>query len=309
MAFGVPVTSMSGVPVTTMPGVPVTSMPSVPVTSMPTIQTHMAPATYHAMPVSPVTYMAPSPATYVAPAAVHAGVTYHHGGVQQPGGVSVPFATIGMGPQMAAIDARLLQNGHVIHEAAITREDLIAQGRLIEDPQREQALIQHAQAMPGAMASAHAVLTNVFEHHDPATHDQFAHGQHQQQHEQLPPQTLEVSILEAHGLAHLNFTGDNMYTVAEIPRGMLHHSPKIETQVQKGTLDPVWNELHDLEGWVPGEPLVFTVYDEGMVGSKTEGKAQLNSEDFYPQGFEGPLALEGLQDATIIVRVVPVPLQ
>eukprot|EP00928_Gymnodinium_smaydae_P046234 TRINITY_DN307_c0_g2_i1.p1 TRINITY_DN307_c0_g2~~TRINITY_DN307_c0_g2_i1.p1 ORF type:complete len:305 (+),score=77.45 TRINITY_DN307_c0_g2_i1:61-975(+) len=302
MAYGVPVRSMPGVPVTTMSGVPVTSMPHVPVTSMPTIQTHMAaPATY-AMPVSPVTYMAP--------AAVHPGIVYHHGGVHQPGGVSTPFATIGMGPQAAAIDARLLQGGQVIHEAAITREELLHQGRLVEDPQREHALIQQAQSIPGAMASPHAVLTNVYDHYDQqaavAAHGQDAHAQ---QHEQLPPQTLEVSILEAHGLSHLNFTGDNMYTHVQIPRGMLHHSPSLETQRQQNTLDPVWNELHDLEGWVPGEPLVFTVYDEGMVGSKKEGKAQLNSEDFYPQGFEGPLALEGLQDATLIVRVVPVPLQ
>jgi len=70
-------------------------------------------------------------------------------------------------------------------------------------------------------------------------------------------------------------------------------------------LNPVWNETHELEPWHQGEPLEFTVYDKGLIGSKTEGKATLPAEMFFnnPNGFYGPIPISGLPHALLMVGV------
>merc|ERR1712079_250787 len=111
------------------------------------------------------------------------------------------------------------------------------------------------------------------------------------------PQRLAVSILQAHGLKHMNnFTGDNPYVTCEVK----HVDPtadttRVETKsVSEGdTLNPFWGETHNLEPWFAGEPLEFTISDEGLVASKTEGKFVLPSDVFFPQGFSGMVAISG----------------
>merc|ERR1712050_38454 len=71
-------------------------------------------------------------------------------------------------------------------------------------------------------------------------------------------------------------------------------------------LNPVWNECHVIEGFFPGDSLEFTVHDQGLAGSKTEGKSYIDTEHFYTEaGFEGDLPIEGLQHATLSVRIRP----
>jgi len=123
------------------------------------------------------------------------------------------------------------------------------------------------------------------------------------------PQRLGVSILQAHGLKHMNhFTGDNPYVVCEVK----HLDPaaemtRVETKpVEEGdTLNPFWGETHNVQPWCVGESLEFTVYDKGLMGSKTEGKAVLPSELFFPQGFSGMVALSGLPNALLHIIVRP----
>jgi len=119
---------------------------------------------------------------------------------------------------------------------------------------------------------------------------------------------LAVSIIQAQGLKHMNnFTGDHPYVVCEVK----HAAPrerrtKVETKpVTMGdTLNPLWNETHELEPWHPGEPLEFSVYDKGLLGSKTEGKATLPGELFsQPNGFSGTLPIAGLSHALLYVAV------
>merc|ERR1711933_61239 len=45
------------------------------------------------------------------------------------------------------------------------------------------------------------------------------------------------------------------------------------------------------------------ILDKGLLGSKTEGKAELPSEIFYPHGFNGPLPISGLPEAFLEVAV------
>jgi len=123
------------------------------------------------------------------------------------------------------------------------------------------------------------------------------------------PQRLGVSILQAHGLNHMNnFTGDNPYVTCEVK----HLDPaaemtRVETEaVAEGdTSNPFWGETHTVEPWFAGESLEFTVYDKGLVASKTEGKAVLPPDLFFPQGFSGMIAISGLPHALLHVIVRP----
>merc|ERR1712190_62121 len=83
---------------------------------------------------------------------------------------------------------------------------------------------------------------------------------------------------------------------------------KVETTpVTEGdTLNPFWGETHVSEPWHEGEPLEFSVYDKGLIGSKTEGKVVLGPEMFFPNGFSGMLSISGLPHAMlhVIVRLL-----
>jgi len=122
-------------------------------------------------------------------------------------------------------------------------------------------------------------------------------------------QKLVVHVIQAEGLHHMNhFTGDHPYCVCEVKHVEPHATrTKAETkQVMEGdAINPIWNETLELEHWQPGEALEFTIYDKGLIGSKTEGKAMLPSEFFYPNGFRGMISIIGLPDARLRVEVPP----
>merc|ERR1719150_3399999 len=82
---------------------------------------------------------------------------------------------------------------------------------------------------------------------------------------------------------------------------------RVETKsVAEGdTLNPFWGETHHVEPWCVGESLEFTVYDKGLVASKTEGKVVVPSDLFFPQGFSGMVAISGLPDALLHIIVRP----
>ena len=124
-----------------------------------------------------------------------------------------------------------------------------------------------------------------------------------------PSQKLVVNIIQAEGLQHMNhFTGDHPYVVCEVQR-LDPSLPKIKAEtkpVKEGdTSNPAWNETLELEPWVPGEALTFTVYDKGLLGSKTEGRALLPSEFFYPNAFNGWVNIIGLTDAKLRLEISP----
>jgi len=60
-----------------------------------------------------------------------------------------------------------------------------------------------------------------------------------------------------------------------------------------------------MEPWCDGESLEFTVYDEGLIASKTEGKVVLPSDLFFPQGFRGMVAISGMPHALLHLIVRP----
>lgn len=121
-------------------------------------------------------------------------------------------------------------------------------------------------------------------------------------------ETLEVSILHARNLQHMNMVGDHWYVVCEAkrPPGFPHgKTTKCTTQHIAKTPDPAWNELHHMEHWHHGDDLEFIVYDKGLLNSKTQGKCKLSHTNFYPNGWEGEIPLDCGHGAVLGVRVVP----
>jgi len=177
-----------------------------------------------------------------------------------------------------------------------------------------------AMPMTHQAATCADVPASTYEAPAPAASSQFstayAAGTYQSQGMAMPsmvqtsgPEQLSVSILQAHGLKHMNhFTGDHPYVTCQV-RHLDEHTElvKVETKpVTEGdTLNPFWGETHTLGPWSPGEALEFTVYDKGLVGAKTEGKVVVTPEFFYPQGFSGMLAISGLPHATLHVIIRP----
>jgi len=122
------------------------------------------------------------------------------------------------------------------------------------------------------------------------------------------PQKLAVSILQAHGLQHMNhFTGDHPYVTCEVKGADGHSHSKVATKpVTEGdATNPFWGETLTVDPWNLGENLEFSVYDKGLIGSKTEGKVVLPHELFYPAGFSGMLIISGLPHALLHVIVRP----
>eukprot|EP00929_Paragymnodinium_shiwhaense_P067335 TRINITY_DN338_c1_g1_i1.p1 TRINITY_DN338_c1_g1~~TRINITY_DN338_c1_g1_i1.p1 ORF type:complete len:808 (-),score=168.26 TRINITY_DN338_c1_g1_i1:134-2557(-) len=118
---------------------------------------------------------------------------------------------------------------------------------------------------------------------------------------------LAVSIVGATGLQAKNFVGNNMKCSCVVKHRRYMAKPaKFETAALGNSLNPVWNETHELQ-WRIGEPLEFTVYDQGMLASKLEGTVVVPSEVFYPQGFAGEVPLEGVPNAKLQISVLPSP--
>jgi len=119
---------------------------------------------------------------------------------------------------------------------------------------------------------------------------------------------VAVSILQAQGLKHMNhFTGDNVYAVCEVRRSRPHgESLKMTTKsVTENAENPFWGETQEIEPFFNGDSLEFTVYDKGLVGAKTEGKAVLPAEMVYPNGYSGWIQLSGSEQSLLHVIVRP----
>lgn len=109
-------------------------------------------------------------------------------------------------------------------------------------------------------------------------------------------QRLGVALIGARGLRNADnckIIGEGVsdpYCVCEIP-GKPHS--KIKTHVAMDTLDPVWDYEADVLDFAEGDSLRFSVYDydRGEEFGDLLGTVTLASSQFYPDGFEGEVAL------------------
>eukprot|EP00448_Togula_jolla_P014268 CAMPEP_0170585478 /NCGR_PEP_ID=MMETSP0224-20130122/9235_1 /TAXON_ID=285029 /ORGANISM="Togula jolla, Strain CCCM 725" /LENGTH=530 /DNA_ID=CAMNT_0010908965 /DNA_START=17 /DNA_END=1606 /DNA_ORIENTATION=+ len=77
-------------------------------------------------------------------------------------------------------------------------------------------------------------------------------------HAEGPLQKLQVSIVSAVGLKHMNMTGDALFCVCEVKHADKRAKAATCTTATVGkTLEPTWNETHEIDPWCMGEPLEF----------------------------------------------------
>jgi len=94
------------------------------------------------------------------------------------------------------------------------------------------------------------------------------------------------------------------YVIVEVPG---QKSMKFQTEVISNELNPVWNFTGEIDGFMDGDVLRFTVMDKDTFPKPDDflGKAELTAQDFYPNGFHGDLTLaDSKTQATLSVMVV-----
>merc|ERR1719420_1388293 len=99
----------------------------------------------------------------------------------------------------------------------------------------------------------------------------------------LPTEMLEVTIFQANNLKHLNhWVVDKPYCVCAVEhQDKREHATKVQTKpLNEGInpLDPEWHETFEVQPWHQGDDLLFTIYDKGFAGSRTEGAVHVRSE-------------------------------
>eukprot|EP00927_Polykrikos_kofoidii_P046737 TRINITY_DN40875_c0_g1_i1.p1 TRINITY_DN40875_c0_g1~~TRINITY_DN40875_c0_g1_i1.p1 ORF type:complete len:940 (-),score=132.62 TRINITY_DN40875_c0_g1_i1:293-3112(-) len=121
-----------------------------------------------------------------------------------------------------------------------------------------------------------------------------------------PAGCVRISILRAVGLKNLNWIGKAPSCHCEVvPARRKFKAASCETRALANTLEPVWNETHELAPWRPGQSLLFTVRD----GSAASCQVVVPSDYFYPDGFSGTLPISGQSRVRLFVKIFPaVPL-
>lgn len=110
--------------------------------------------------------------------------------------------------------------------------------------------------------------------------------------EELLPQAraaLLVTIAEARGLPATKYPvwrRSDPFCAVHLE---CNAATKHRTDVQPATLDPRWDQQVRIEDFVPGDTLVFEVWDHNAQGQQVTllGRATLPSREFYPQGWPG----------------------
>jgi len=122
---------------------------------------------------------------------------------------------------------------------------------------------------------------------------------------------LKVTVMRATGLynADWGLAGKSDPYVICLVQGK--DNSKFQTPTINNNLDPVWNHVAMMKGFVQGEVLEFQIWDKDVFPKPDDflGKVVLNSSDFFPHGLEGELLLSEsrVQDATLTVRIEVFP--
>jgi ubiquitin-protein ligase len=100
---------------------------------------------------------------------------------------------------------------------------------------------------------------------------------------------LRIAVISARGLRNADFGGaSDPYCTCQVPE---KDWTRFQTAVIKDTMNPVWNEEHMINDYTTGDPLDFEIFDDDDGDDELLGRCTLNSEAFYPEGFDGEVAL------------------
>jgi len=123
-------------------------------------------------------------------------------------------------------------------------------------------------------------------------------------------QELQLHVLGAKGLPNTEWFGKaSPYCVChfeEVPTGQTRQS-KVQTKVISKNLNPEWNEMFAILDYIPGDNIVFSVYDSQPAG-KTEqllGMGTLRYTSLQSGTFEGNVAMRkpGEKTRSSLLRV------
>eukprot|EP00927_Polykrikos_kofoidii_P058046 TRINITY_DN52339_c0_g1_i1.p1 TRINITY_DN52339_c0_g1~~TRINITY_DN52339_c0_g1_i1.p1 ORF type:complete len:188 (+),score=27.40 TRINITY_DN52339_c0_g1_i1:70-633(+) len=118
-------------------------------------------------------------------------------------------------------------------------------------------------------------------------------------------QVVNVTIVRASGLKSMNVLGDSPYCTCQVTSSDGHPSGKrFKTKTKPNTLNPEWNESFTLNNFSPGNSIELTVYNQGALIARTEGKVLLKSDEFWPHGLEEDIAIPGVPGAMLTVSIV-----
>ncbi|CAK0910775.1 unnamed protein product [Prorocentrum cordatum] len=119
------------------------------------------------------------------------------------------------------------------------------------------------------------------------------------------PCPVHISLKSARGLKRADFIptrSSDPYCVVEIPG---KPESKFKTHTVDNNLNPVWNFDHTIPMYVPGEPLLFEVFDEDTFKSDDFlGRLLLQSNEFFPNGFNGSKMLQDSGNNTASLELV-----
>jgi len=117
---------------------------------------------------------------------------------------------------------------------------------------------------------------------------------------------LQVTVESANNLynADISLAGkSDPYVIVEVPG---QENMRFQTNVLDNTLNPVWNYTGEIDGFMDGDVLQFSVWDKDIFPKPDDflGKVLLTAEDFYPQGFAAEVPLsESKTNATLTVMI------
>eukprot|EP00927_Polykrikos_kofoidii_P007191 TRINITY_DN12930_c0_g1_i1.p1 TRINITY_DN12930_c0_g1~~TRINITY_DN12930_c0_g1_i1.p1 ORF type:complete len:991 (-),score=134.82 TRINITY_DN12930_c0_g1_i1:123-3095(-) len=124
----------------------------------------------------------------------------------------------------------------------------------------------------------------------------------------LPPVSkISITFVRCAGLTSPNFATDAPWCQCTIVREDAEGShPTCWTRAIPNTSAPEWNETHIIEPWRTDQSLEFSVHHLGVFGSRTQGRIIVPSSLFFPDGFCGELPIDGLNQSTLTVSIIPV---
>jgi hypothetical protein len=92
---------------------------------------------------------------------------------------------------------------------------------------------------------------------------------------------VRIIIKAATGIRTQRGKAAETFVKCEVPGG----KESFETQVATGA-EPVWNYKKALKTYSVGDSLIFSVFSQGPMRNELIGRAELHTDDFYPDGFD-----------------------
>eukprot|EP00927_Polykrikos_kofoidii_P075260 TRINITY_DN7137_c0_g2_i1.p1 TRINITY_DN7137_c0_g2~~TRINITY_DN7137_c0_g2_i1.p1 ORF type:complete len:192 (-),score=15.92 TRINITY_DN7137_c0_g2_i1:18-554(-) len=117
--------------------------------------------------------------------------------------------------------------------------------------------------------------------------------------DETTPCMLEVTLVGASGLQAMN-----AYCTCQLldrHRAVEHFT----TATERNTSRPAWNERFVLEQFRPGFSIELKIYNSNMSGATAVGTILLRSNEFWPDGLQGDVAILEVPHAFLSVSILP----